>query len=553
MSRAARTARFTVALMLSIAPPAVSQPLQGASDAPVAVTTPSAPPGFLALRRAIRTAAEPDALDAAIAGMADLAGAGDLQAAQFLAGEYRSPGGAIPADPGKALTYLRIASELGDTAARTTLVETLKASDDPEDRQAALSLLQQSFDAGDISVGRQLASAYRTGALGNAVDVNRAVAIYRILAQSGDTSARTTLIGLLRTSDDPAQKRAALDHMQMAFDAGDMSVAGSLANAYRTGSLANQADMGKAIAIYRVLADSGDLASAKRLIALYRAGTGAANDEAMALSYLTVLAAAGDAEALEQLGIAYHTGRGAPVDLAKAEAAYRRAADLGNSRATLALAAALASQSLGIGREPEAVVLLEDAVKRETPGAAILLANALFAGKGVPASPQRAVDILKSAARRGDASAILVLLDVYIRGRGPSVPANLAAAATLYRAVPEAELTPAIRALGVVISGAAATTAPAWADLAKRLEALDENGKMTAGTQLLSLNPNAYVYLLQSKLFAGSTATPNGILTSPTIAAMNSFCEGAGIESACRFGPLDRRVWAAIGPLLFAD
>ena len=71
--------------------------------------------------------------------------------------------------------------------------------------------------------------------------------------------------------------------------------------------------------------------------------------------------------------------------------------------------------------------------------------------------------------------------------------------------------------------------------------------------RLLEVNPNAYVYALQSGLRAAGYASPlSGILGRSTVTQLSAFCADQGIDAQCRRGPLLPDSARAIGTALAA-
>ena len=71
--------------------------------------------------------------------------------------------------------------------------------------------------------------------------------------------------------------------------------------------------------------------------------------------------------------------------------------------------------------------------------------------------------------------------------------------------------------------------------------------------RLLEVNPNAYVYALQSGLREAGYASPlSGIMGRSTVTQLSAFCADKGIDAQCRLGPLLPDVARAIGAALAA-
>lgn len=92
-------------------------------------------------------------------------------------------------DNAKALEWARKAVGQGNTKAKYSVGRLLLIGEAAADREEALSLLQQSIDAGIDEAGMFLAEAYATGRYGLAQDQSAAISILDKLSARGNTRA----------------------------------------------------------------------------------------------------------------------------------------------------------------------------------------------------------------------------------------------------------------------------------------------------------------------------------------------------------------------------
>lgn len=190
-------------------------------------------------------------------------------------------------------------------------------------------------------------------------------------------------------------------------------------------------------------------------------------DYGKAVAIWRPLADAGDADAQYDLGQAYRLGRGVPVDLTTALDYYRKAALAGHVRAQDSYGLLLFQQN----RRDEAVPYLLKAADRGEPNAQYLVGTALYNGDISPGDWVRAYALMTRAAASGMAAAQTSLkkMDEYIpenmRKQGRVMAAQMAqsqAAAPLtgqQADLPQAAI-PKVAAAPVAAKPAAIAAAP---------------------------------------------------------------------------------------------
>jgi uncharacterized protein len=293
----------------------------------------------------------------------------------------------------------------------------------------------QQVGAADVAPAlRPAVEAYRAG------DLAAAEAAFRARASSDvDAEAWLGAVQFDRGAD-----REGLRHIQHAADAGSSEGAHRLALVYAQGLAGTPRDEKRAVELFEKAAAAGHVRAQINLGILYMRGQGVPADLIQARAWLEKAAASGDPQALYTLGRALSESAGQAVaDPVRAADLYRRAAEKGNALAGLRYGLAL-SEGNGVKRDPvaaqrwliqaqesgipEAALAMGDMAARTpatrdkatnekivqsalswyqgaanagVPSAQFKLANAYFAGVGVPRDPAQALLWYSRAAQQG--------------------------------------------------------------------------------------------------------------------------------------------------------
>ncbi|MBM3649846.1 MAG: sel1 repeat family protein [Alphaproteobacteria bacterium] len=295
--------------------------------------------------------------------------------------------------------------------------------------------LGQQEGATDIAPAlRSAASAYRAG------DLASAEVAFRSLAQ-GNADAEAWLGAVLL---DRGLNREGLRHIQRAADAGSSEGQHRLALVYAEGLAGTPRNDARAVELFEKAASAGHFRAQLNLGILYLRGQGVARDPVQARAWLEKAAATGEPQALYALGRALSESDGTVgTDPVRAADLFRKAAEKGHMLAGLRYGLAL-SEGVGIKRDtvaaqrwlmkvrengvPEAALALGDMAARTpasrdkaynekivqsalswyqsaadggVPSAQFKLANAHFAGVGVPRDPMQAMLWYSRAAQQG--------------------------------------------------------------------------------------------------------------------------------------------------------
>jgi TPR repeat protein len=266
---------------------------------------------------------------------------------------------------------------------------------------------------------------------------------------------------------DRGVNKEALRHIQHAADAGSSEGAHRLALVYAQGLAGTPRNDTRAVELFEKAANAGHARAQLNLGILYLRGQGVPRDLIQARAWLEKAAAGGDPQALYALARTLsESGADVPgADPVRAADLYRKAAEKGHALAGLRYGLAL-SEGVGIKRDlPAAQRWLMQARENGVPEAALALGD--MAAR-TPASRDKAANerIVQSAlswydvaAQAGVPSAQFKLANAYFAGVG--VPRDPSQAMLWYSRAAQQGLPQAQHALGLMlIGGVAGTTDP---------------------------------------------------------------------------------------------
>jgi len=294
-------------------------------------------------------------------------------------------------------------------------------------------------------------AAYRTGDLATAEASLRPLA-----AGNADAAAWLGAVLLDRGAD-----REALRLIQQAADAGSAEGNHRLGLINAQGLAGVPRNEAKAVELFEKAAAAGHTRAQINLGILYLRGQGVARDLVQARAWLEKAAASGDPQALYALGRALSDSSGQAIaDPVRAADLFRRAAEKGHVLAGLRYGLAL-SEGNGVKRDPAAAQRwLMQAHQSGIPEAALAMAD--LAAR-TPASRDKAANeqVVKSAlswyemaARGGVPSAQFKLANAYFAGVG--LPRDPVQAQQWYTRAAQQGLPEAQHALGIMLLGGVA-------------------------------------------------------------------------------------------------
>ncbi|WP_375450504.1 tetratricopeptide repeat protein [uncultured Devosia sp.] len=471
-------------------------------------------------------------------------------------GDYYARGIGVAIDAARAADYYQRGVDADNAQAAARLAQLNYNGAPGVDRDFAKAFALYSA-AGDAS-SKRLAAEMLARGQGTPSDVAGAIATLERLGADGDAAAWVLAGDLLARGEvirPDAAKAATL--YQQASEAGSAAGAVRLADLYRNGSI-NGARLRpqpqNAVPLYEKAIALDDNSARRALSALLlRGAPGVPADAGRAVALLEDAAAKGDATAYQQLGVVFSSGDPLPADYERAVAAFAQSVSAGNPSARVRGNVAVANGPLAEVHGEQAIADLQKAIGEGVPGAALELARLQIAGLVPGAGAGDVVATLQPAIDADNVAAIRFLIGFYRDGVGSIVEPNPAAATALI-SDKEQVLGRETAALERIYLAAKLPPTPAVFDKVNGdLELLTPPNAISAVMRLRGVSKNVYVHVLQTKLaeLGLYTGKRGGTLDGKTIKVLQTFCEDAGIRSACDLGPLDVQASSAIARALF--
>ncbi|MBE7731960.1 tetratricopeptide repeat protein [Devosia faecipullorum] len=322
-------------------------------------------------------------------------------------------------DPSEALEgakYLEIAADAGIVDAQVQFANLVRRGGHgaPPDAQRALDLLEKAAKTGDASAVLTLGSFVLDTQLG-AAGRDRALDLLQNSADAGNINAANLLGGLyLQGRGVPIDPERALEYFEMGLIVGNTPAMVSMGDLYRSGASGIAPDPGKALALYNHAGTLGYAVASRRVADMYLNGEGVSASPETAIGMLEEQAGKGDPQAYLALADYNLRGEIIPVNLTNALAYLEKAVASGNATALLRLGDLYRLGAVGLAPDPgKALEYYNRAIELGAPGAERYAGN-LYLDLNQPfASPSRGIELLKTAASKGDATAAIRLGDLY--------------------------------------------------------------------------------------------------------------------------------------------
>jgi TPR repeat protein len=250
-------------------------------------------------------------------------------------------GRGVPRDAFAGETWLRRAALTGEPAAAVTLGQLYSQSsgqdgnDLPPNHAEAMLWFRRAAEAGHGGAARALAHRYLYG-VGIGADPREAIRWLRMAVSNDDLHARVDLAGMALMPEASEQDRAhALALFREVAEAGDMAAAYNVGLCY-AGGIGTARDDEQALAWFRRAAPTLPIAQywCARMLG---EGRGAPHDLVAAREGFLAAAQQGFADAQAAAGEMLANGRGGPVDISGAKLLFTRAAATGHAGALFAL------------------------------------------------------------------------------------------------------------------------------------------------------------------------------------------------------------------------
>lgn len=306
-------------------------------------------------------------------------------------------------------------------------------------------------------------------------------------------------------------------------------------------------DTRRGIALLEKSAATGSARAEVELGSLYLYGDVVPRDLRRARGYFETAAAAGDWSGLAQFGAMLMWRE---QDWQEGQQLLEQAAEQGMASAWVTLARGAMYGYLGGGSTSRAKyrAYADKAEAAGAPGMAVLEAERLQWGISVRADGTEAVKVLRRAADAGDADAARALIILLRDGNGLNIGKDRDAARAALSAYAPLLTEPDRWQLDISIQAAEARGTADYAALASAVATHHDWVTKDLGSQLARANPNALIYLLQTRLVTAGHAPgrPDGFAGHKTLAAMNDACPKVAAAALCRDSVLRPDVMAAL-------
>ncbi|MCB9468976.1 MAG: sel1 repeat family protein [Candidatus Obscuribacterales bacterium] len=315
----------------------------------------------------------------------------------------------------------------------------------PLNPEKAVELFQKASAKGLYPADHMLAVIYANGMGAVKQDSDKAFEYALNGAIAGDSACATMVSKFMTSADAPPDKlkealaryeKAVREPQKDAITAGDGEAAFHLAELYMDDD-ASFHDSARALDLYELAADQGNLRALYQAGRIYYNGTGVKEDRQKGLEYFKKGMDKGDDIATVSIAIAQMTAMGMDRDLDKGLALLKKIADKAPTEAELAAikeagelpAPGLAALNLGyvyrdgitddqgktvLERDPkEALKWFQKAAECGSVKAISNLGTAYLNGSGADKDPARAIAYMKVAAKNGDAVSLYNLSLLY--------------------------------------------------------------------------------------------------------------------------------------------
>lgn len=314
---------------------------------------------------------------------------------------------------------------------------------------------------------------------------------------------------------------------------------------YSSKTLTDQTRQG--LVLLEAAAASGNVPAQLELGGVYLYGTLLPKDWTRARGYFDSAAAAGDWSGLAQYGMMQMWDQ---KDWRSGQALLETAGEKGVGSAWLTLAQGASYGYLGGGKASRAKYqgYADKARAAGETGLALLEAERLQWGISQRADGRKALEGLHKAAESGNAAAAKQLITLLRDGNRYNIRSDAAAAKTalqtfgpLLNATETWQFERSLQAAG-------AKNAQDYAALAEAIAAQKDQVDGNFGEMLLKANPNALVYVLQTRLAAAGhdIGKPDGFAGRKTVNALHSTCLQSLSAAGCADAMLPPEVMTAV-------
>jgi TPR repeat protein len=460
-------------------------------------------------------------------------------------GDLYFGGSLVPADFARAFSYYQRAANTGSSTAKLRIGEMLVRGQGVEqDIERGRALVREVAESGNPKALVVLGNLYSAGDH-SAIDATAAADAFEKAVALGDSEALLLLGDLFSEGEIVAVDMArAFGYYERAAAAGS-DTAKTLVAAMTVRGEGTVANVDRGLDTLRTLADAGNAGALVALGDIYARGDAGSVDAAAAISLFEKAAAIGSTQALMRLGAAFSYGVIVRADGKRAADYYRRAADAGAIEARFALARGYTENGFdGVASAAEGIEILEEFAKAGMPDAVSALSDCYLYGLGVSRNPNRAVAMLEESMRNGNLEAALDLVDMYREGRMDRgmrlIRQNLSLARSYLDKIKERLSYSRLAYEEGLLDAAGGRRTETYQRIYDDMGILPPSLRSAMVRDLRTVNPNAYVYLVQSQLEKRGSyqGKKSGVLDGSTVRAINEYCAQRGAKDLCRFGPM---------------
>lgn len=413
-----------------------------------------------------------------------------------------------------------------------------------EDLDAAA--LKAAADGGDMAAARDLGSALLWGYGGVDQDAEAATLLLTKAAEAGDAKAQSTL-GQAYLWGAPVEKNLAeADRLLSAAAAQGNVDAMRVLGQQLIGGWVMPRDVDRGLPLLQAAASKGDSRAKTALGEFYLYGKPLEKDWNQAKMLFEDAAAAGDGKGLAEYGSMLMWSE---KDWQAGEANLIRAGEMGENSAWVSLAEGAMYGYLGPDSRSKFEGFADKARAAGEERIAVLEAQRAIWGISMRASGPKALSELETAAKDGNATALMSLISMQRDGNRYNIRKDPAAAETAIETYGDLLTDEQKAQFALTIEAATHRMSRDYPRLAKAVEAQPELMSEWFGEELYKANPNLAVYMLQSEmkpmgLYSGKL---DGFAGPRTLKGLNRLCNSMQDETNCGDRVLDADL---IGKLL---
>jgi uncharacterized protein len=268
-------------------------------------------------------------------------------------------------------------------------------------------------------------------------------------------------------------------------------------------------------------------------------------DAAVAIKAYEKAVSGRSTHALLRLGNIYRYGRFVRANGKRAAKYYRQAADAGNAYGLYGLGTMYAEREFrGIGSPAKGLEFLRGAEAAGVPEAVVAISNSYLYGRGVKRSPKQALARLITAMNNGNLTAARELISIHRSGRQDHgtklLPRNQSLARTYLEQIASRLGLGDLAFENLLFESSRVKGVSKYHRLYDRLQDLPPGNKSAFIRELRTLNPTAYLFLIQTRLkqLGHYRGKVTGQFNSATSRAVRKYCDRIKTRYFCREGPM---------------